>query len=106
MLVEWLQPLLEWTGLTIVPFLILLFIIIYVLKGQTLMYDIIYQYLMDYIFNGSTLSMSTTIYGQTLSMNEWLAHSTTIICMCLIVFFGIWIIKWVFKLVGGLFILH
>ena len=30
MFVEWLQPLLEWTGLGLIPFLITIFIIIYV----------------------------------------------------------------------------
>lgn len=70
------------------------------------MYDIIYQFLLDNIYNSTDLvDVSTEIMGLSLNLNEWLAHSTTIFSMFLIVFFAIWLIRWVFKLVGGLFIL-
>ena len=71
------------------------------------MYDLIYDYLLTHLFNSTDLEGATKeVMGLTLNMNEWLAHTTTIICIGLIVLCAIFFIKWLFRLVGGLFLLR
>lgn len=70
------------------------------------MYTLIYQFIHDYLFNDSNLaSYSKTILGVNTDMTVWLSHSLTIISMVLIFTFLVIFIKWIFKLVSGLFLL-
>lgn len=70
------------------------------------MYTLIYQYIYDYLFNDTNLqSFNAEILGQNTNMAQWLSHSLTIVSMILLFVFGILILKWVFRLVGGLFLL-
>lgn len=41
----------------------------------------------------------------TLGFADWLATTLTVICMCLIVAFAIWLVRWVFKAVSSAFLL-
>ena len=71
------------------------------------MYDIIYQFIYTHLFNSTALaSTSTQVLGLSMSMNEWLAHTTTIICIGLIVAFLVLFVRWIFRLVSGLFLLR
>lgn len=69
------------------------------------MYDLIYNFILDNLFNSTSLECESTILGQVMTMNEWLSHSATIICICLIIAFLILFIKWIFKVVSGLLLL-
>lgn len=69
------------------------------------MYDLMYQYLVDYIFTSSSLDSFATSLGMSVSLNVYLAHTTTILLMCLFVWLLIMGAYWLFKLVGGWFIL-
>lgn len=40
------------------------------------------------------------------NVGDWLATTLTIICMCLIVAFAIWLVIWVFKAVAHAFLLR
>jgi len=71
------------------------------------MYQLIYDFLATHLFNGSALSSTThQVLGVSMSMNEWLCHTTTIICICLIIAFLILFVRWMFRLVSGLFLLR
>lgn len=70
------------------------------------LYDIVYNFIYGQIFNSSALSSySTTILGVSTDLNVWLSHTTTII------FFGVLLVcvwcflKWLFRVVSGLFLL-
>ena len=70
------------------------------------MYDLVYQFILTQIFNSTTLNAySSTIMGVSTNLNVWLSHTATII------FFGVllvcvWIfLKWLFRVVSGLFLL-
>lgn len=70
------------------------------------MYTLIYQFIHDYLFNDVALeSYSKTILGVNTDLSVWLSHSLTIISMVLIFTFLVIFIKWIFKLVSGLFLL-
>lgn len=43
---------------------------------------------------------------QYITLGDWLATTLTIICMCLIVVFAIWLVRFVFKLVSSAFLLR
>ena len=69
-------------------------------------YTLIYGYIYDYLFNDSGLrSYHSTILSIDTNMAQWLSHSLTIVAMVLIFVFLVIFIKWVFKLVSGLFLL-
>lgn len=71
------------------------------------MYQIIYDFIYTYLFATSDLdNYSDTILGVSTNMAEWLSHSLTIISIVLIFVFLIIFIKWLFKLVSGLFMLR
>lgn len=71
------------------------------------MYTIIYQFILDNIFNGSALNDYTqTINGVSTNMNVWLAHTTTIIIMCLIVTILVLLVRWFFRIVSSGFLLR
>lgn len=40
-----------------------------------------------------------------MGLGDWLATTITIICMCAIVFFGYWLVRWIFKAVSSAFLL-
>lgn len=70
-------------------------------------YTLIYGYIYQYLFNDSNLqSYEDTILGVNTNMAQWLSHSLTIIAMVLIFVFLVIFIKWIFKLVSGLFLLR
>ncbi|MBO7528051.1 MAG: hypothetical protein J6T74_09235 [Clostridia bacterium] len=70
------------------------------------MYDLIYGYIHDYLFASIELeNYSMFIMGVNTDLSVWLAHTCTIIAMVLIFTFLIIFIKWLFKLVSGLFLL-
>ena len=70
------------------------------------MYDIIYQYIYTYLFSGGGLdNYSTELLGVTTTMSEWCSHTLSIIAIVLIYIFLVIFLKWLFKLVSGLFLL-
>lgn len=52
-----------------------------------------------------SLGTDSTGFSYYISLSDWLATTLTIICMCLIVAFAIWLIRWVFKAVSSAFLL-
>ena len=70
-------------------------------------YEIIYDFIKSEIFVSTQLeSIDFTIGSETLSMTEWLSHTTTIILMGLFIFLLILLAKWLFKIVSNLFLLR
>jgi len=70
------------------------------------MYDLIYGYIHDYLFASVGLGQySMEIMGVSTDLTEWLSHTCTIISMALIFIFLVIFLKWLFKLVSGLFLL-
>jgi len=67
------------------------------------MYDLIYDYIITYLLDNSQLaSMQTTLFGQTIAFNQYLAHFATIIFIGVIMFLLCMFVKWIFKLFSGL----
>jgi len=58
-------------------------------------------------FNSFIYKIDDTIdgYSNFIGMSDWLATTITIICMCLIVVFAIWLVRWVFKVVSSAMLL-
>lgn len=70
------------------------------------MYHIIYDFIYTYLFSGGELdNYSTQLLGVTTTMSEWCSHTLSIIAVVLIYVFLVIFLKWLFKLVGGLFLL-
>ena len=69
------------------------------------MYDIIYDFLINNVFNGTSLTYSFELFGQSTSMNVWLSHSVTLIVMAIFIWSLIMFCKFLFRVVGGLFLL-
>ena len=68
------------------------------------LYDICYNFFLDYIFNNSYISStSLTLFGGSLPLGEYLSHTCTIISMALIILFFIKLIIYFAKWFGGLF---
>lgn len=69
------------------------------------MYDLIYQFIMGYLFNSAELAEGATFEccGLTLNLAEWWGHSLTIVSMVLLFVLGIFMLRYVFKAVGGAF---
>ena len=65
------------------------------------MYQLIYDFLLANLFNGG-LQSEFEIGGATLTMDEWLAHTCTMVSMVLMFAFFVVAIVWVFKMVAGL----
>ena len=62
-----------------------------------LIYDIIYDYLIDNIFASTTLdAYELTIMGVNTTMNQWLAHTVSIIAIILMVVWLIVVLRWIF----------
>lgn len=71
------------------------------------MYQLIYDFLREHLFNGLALdNMTSSVLGQSMSLNEWLCHSLTIVSLVLIFVFIIIFVKWLFKVISGLFLLR
>jgi len=68
-----------------------------------MLYDIIYNFFADNIFNSQALdSYSSEIMGVSTTLNQYLSHSATILLLCLGVFWLILVIRWVFRVFSGL----
>lgn len=71
------------------------------------MYDIIYDYLMENIYNGTGLTVySSEVMGVQTSMAEWLGHTTTIVLMVVVVVLCALFVRWVWRFVSGAFTLR
>lgn len=70
------------------------------------MYSIIYDFMYTYLLSGGTLdNYETELFGVTTSLSQWLAHMFSIVSIALIFIFLVIFLKWLFKLVSGLFLL-
>lgn len=56
-----------------------------------------------WLFNIGSDGDGLTYY---IGLGDWLATTLTIIAMCLIVAFAIWLVRWVFKAVSSAFLLR
>lgn len=68
-------------------------------------YDLLYDFLMEHIFTSESLDSLATQLGATVSLNEWLGHTTCIVIMVLFIAVLILGAVWLFKLVSGLILL-
>lgn len=59
-----------------------------------------------YLKLGDVINGGTDSQLQYICFGDWLATTLTIICMCLIVAFAIWLVIWVFKAVAHAFLLR
>lgn len=70
-------------------------------------YDIIYDFLINNIFNSTYLAnYETSIMGVTTDLNVWLAHSVTIVIMLFFVFCLYLFTKFLFNVVSKIFMLR
>lgn len=68
-----------------------------------MIFDIIYNYFYD-LFNSQNISAySTEIMGVSTSLPTWLATTTTLIIMGLLIVFMVLIVRWCFRITAGLF---
>lgn len=71
------------------------------------MYSIIYDFIYTYLLSGGDLdNYSMQLLGVTTTMSQWLSHCLSIISIVLIFVFLVIFLKWIFKLVSGLFLLR
>lgn len=71
------------------------------------MYNLIYDYIYNNLFNGSALNELTfEISNLTMNANEWLSHTATIICLCVLIFLLVCFVKWIFNLFSRLLTLR
>lgn len=68
------------------------------------MYDLIYNFIVDNLLQNTQLeSMSSSVLGQTLSLQEWLGHSLSIaMIVCIVVVLALFV-RWIFRVFAGLF---
>lgn len=66
------------------------------------LYQVIYDWFSTYVFVGLPLS-SFEVGGVTLSLEEWLNHTATIVVLVVMVFLLFGLAVWLFKFIGGLF---
>lgn len=69
------------------------------------MYTLIYDFILQHLFNGALSNYSMEIMNVNTNMNVWLAHSLTIVSMILIFVVLVIFLKWLFRLASGLFLL-
>lgn len=67
------------------------------------MYSLVYNFLRTNLFNSNIATFSMEIFGVNTSMADWLANTFTIITMILFYVCAVLFIKWLFKLVAGMF---
>lgn len=71
------------------------------------MYDLIFNFIKDNLFNSTDLALlSTEVGSNSMTYVDWLSHSATIVCICLIIAILCLFVRWIFRLVGGLFLLR
>lgn len=71
------------------------------------MYDLIYSYIYQNLFNSTSLSgLTFDISNMTLNANEWLSHTATIICLCVLICVLVCFVKWIFNIFARLFTLR
>lgn len=71
------------------------------------MYDIIYSYLSEHIFNSEALeAYSTSIMGVNTNLNVWLTHTACIALMVVAVVLACLLVRWVWRSVSGAFLLR
>lgn len=71
------------------------------------MYDIIYDFIYGYIFNSQYLAnLNYTWFGSSLNLNQILTHFTCVFLMGLFIFLLVLLLRWIFRLVSGLFLLR
>lgn len=70
-----------------------------------MLYTLIYDFLLQHLFNGALSNYSMEIMNVNTNMNVWLAHTFTIVVMVLIFVVLVLFTKWLFKLCSGLFLL-
>ena len=70
------------------------------------LYDLVYTFIIDNIFNSTSLSSySTTILGVSTNMNVWLSHTATILFFAVLLVCIFIFLRWLFRVVSGLFLL-
>ena len=68
------------------------------------LYNTIENFIETYLYGNDKLKETEyTIMGTTYNMAEWLAHTTTIVLISLIIFVLVIFIKWLFKQIGNTF---
>lgn len=68
-------------------------------------YDLLYNYLIEHIFNSTSLSTFAEGLGIESNLNQWLAHTSCIVLMVLFIALLILGAVWLFKLVSGFILL-
>ena len=69
-----------------------------------LIYDIIYDFLIDNVFASTTLdNYELSIMGVTTNMNQWLAHTVSIVAIILMVVWLVIVLKWIFRVFSSVF---
>lgn len=58
-----------------------------------------------YIKTGQPETEITAYNGFYISTGDWLATTITIVIMCLLVVFAVWLVRWIFKAVSSAFLL-
>lgn len=67
------------------------------------MYDLIFNYLNSYIYNNDYLEdTSFDMFGNSLTLQHWLSHSTCIVLSVIFFIVIILFIRYLFRLFGGL----
>ena len=67
-------------------------------------YDIIYDFLIDNVFASTTLdNYELSIMGVTTNMNQWLAHTVSIVAIILMVVWLVIVLKWIFRVFSSVF---
>ena len=70
------------------------------------MYDLVYQFIYNQIFNSSELTAyHYTILGVDTNLNVWLSHTFTILFMCVLLICAWIFLRWLFKVISGLVLL-
>lgn len=71
------------------------------------MYDIIYDYISQNIFNSVSLNSITYSIGDAnLTLNQWLTHTACISIMIIAIILCCLLVRWVFRLVSSAFLLR
>lgn len=69
------------------------------------MYQVIYDFFVGTLFDGAP-SLSWTIGGQSVTLTEWLGHTSTIIVLGVLAFVAFRFVWWLVRLVGRGFTLR
>lgn len=70
------------------------------------MYDLVYNFILNQIFNSTALnSYHSTILGVDTNLNVWLSHTATIVFFAVLLVCAFLFLRWLFRVVSGLFLL-